>query len=355
MSFNLTETEPYALIPSLSGRSVARAVADVPVALLKMSDISVQQLPGRNSVPDLQNALFMAPLAEGDTWTSKKDMPTARYGLSCSAVNGKIYAIGGAKYDANMNVVILSAVEEYDRVTDKWIKKTDMPTPRQNLSTSVVDGKIYAIGGWGNNRELSTVEEYDPVADKWTQKADIPTSRQAFSTSVANGRIYAIGGWRLGGGLAVVEEYDPARDIWDGKADLPAPRLNLSTSMVNGKIYAIGGLAGNLDKSVPTVEEYDPVTDKWTKKADMAIARTLLSTSVVDGKIYSIGGYIRVIGRGFDTVVTTVEEYDPMTDKWLKKNDMPTARYWLSSSAINGKVYAIGGIGNSRKLVYSVV
>jgi Leucine-rich repeat (LRR) protein len=32
-----------------------------------------------------------------------------------------------------------------------WDKKTDMPSPRWKLSTSVVDGKIYAIGGWTGN------------------------------------------------------------------------------------------------------------------------------------------------------------------------------------------------------------
>jgi len=35
--------------------------------------------------------------AAEDTWTRKADMPTARLGLSTSVVDGKIYAIGGAQ------------------------------------------------------------------------------------------------------------------------------------------------------------------------------------------------------------------------------------------------------------------
>jgi N-acetylneuraminic acid mutarotase len=38
-----------------------------------------------------------------------------------------------------------------------------------------------------------------------------------------------------------------------------------------------------------------------------------------------------------------VEEYDPTTDTWTKKDDMPTARAGCSGAVINGKMYVIGG------------
>ncbi len=87
-------------------------------------------------------ALMLQPIvfAAGDTWTQKADMPTARCCLSTSVVNGKIYAVGGSP----ARNVGLSTVEEYNPATNKWKKKADMPTPRCCLSTSVVNGKIYA-------------------------------------------------------------------------------------------------------------------------------------------------------------------------------------------------------------------
>ena len=127
------------------------------------------------------------------------------------------------------------------------------------------------------------------VEDTWTTRADMPTARFGLSTSVVNGKIYAIGGERSAQPLSTVEEYDPATDTWTAKADMPTARYALSTSVVNGKIYAIGG-ALNPNASFPTVEEYDPATDTWTKKADMPTARAVLSTSAVNGKIYAIGG-----------------------------------------------------------------
>ena len=151
-----------------------------------------------------------AGLAVEDTWTEKGDMPTARAYLSASAVNGKIYAIGGTQGDPT-GWGGMPTVEEYDPSTDTWTKKADMPTARQSLSTSVVNGKIYGIGGirtWAI--PLSTVEEYDPATDTWTQRADMPMARFGLSASVVNGRIYAIGGtlaWPAVP-LSTVEEYD---------------------------------------------------------------------------------------------------------------------------------------------------
>jgi len=118
----------------------------------------------------------------------------------------------------------ISTVEAYDPATDTWTQKADMPTARGYLSTSVVNGKIYAIGGtpgsWGEM--LSTVEEYDPVTDTWTTKDDMPTARCMLSTSVVDWKIYAIGGnvqywpWTV---TSKVEEYNPISPVVDFNDD----------------------------------------------------------------------------------------------------------------------------------------
>ncbi len=71
---------------------------------------------------------------------------------------------------------------------DKWTTKADMPTPRFALSTSVVDGKIYAIGGWISSLR-PVVEAYDPATDRWTKKADMPMPTFDHSATVVNGKI----------------------------------------------------------------------------------------------------------------------------------------------------------------------
>jgi N-acetylneuraminic acid mutarotase len=278
-------------------------------------------------------SLATVSLAAEDTWTQKADMPTARFGCGASVVNGKIYVIGGE--EVHNDPTPFAVVEVYDPATDTWERKADMPTGREGLATAVVDGKIYAIGGQrGAHVMVSTVEVYDPATDTWEKKANMPTARGWFSASALNGKIYAIGGYVL----PTMDEYDPARDTWTRKASMPTSKYAFSTSMVNGKIYVLGGvtLAGH----VSTVLEYDPATDKWTQKASMPTIRASLSTSVVDGKIYAIGG--TATGSG-GPGLPTVEVYDPATDSWEKKTDMPTARQICAVGMVDGKIYVIGG------------
>ena len=104
--------------------------------------------------------------AAGEAWTTKSNMPTARYGLAANIVEGKIYAIGGWGWGSGY----LTTVEEYDPATDTWKSKRPMPTPRSGISAAIVNNKIYIIGGYGGlggqYKYLSVVEEYDPSLDK---------------------------------------------------------------------------------------------------------------------------------------------------------------------------------------------
>jgi N-acetylneuraminic acid mutarotase len=183
----------------------------------------------------------------------------------------------------------------------------------------------------------------------WTQKADMPTPRWGHTSAVVDGKIYVIGGGTSEGGpdeklLATVEEYDPVTNTWTRKDDMPTPRgwMSPSSAVVDGKIYVIGGGASwdEADCCKPTVEEYDPATDTWTRKADMPTGRDSLATVAVDAKIYAIGGLL-----SWDNLsgLRTVEEYDPATDTWTRKADIPRGVWGLCASVVSGKIYAMGG------------
>ncbi len=325
----------------LSAQAKGLEAGEIAVDIMKASEISIiASKQGDDNGAKLQNTFSPAPQKdEGGKWTEKTGMSKAKFGLSTSAVDGIIYAIGGGGSGLDP---VPESVEAYNQAADIWVKKADMPTARWGLSTSVVDGIIYAIGGTSDvNTALSTVEAYDPAKDIWMEKADMPTARYWLSTSVVDGKIYAIGGRTrgvAGAELATVEAYDPKMDRWETKKDMPTAKAAISTSVVDGIIYAVGGNAGG--ENLPNVEAYDPTADEWIQKEDMPTSRAALSTSVVDGIIYAIGGNT---GEGDGIRIATVEAYDPAKDTWMKKADMPTARGWLSTSLVNGHIYAIGG------------
>jgi len=237
-------------------------------------------------------------------------------------------------------------VTEYDPIADKWTKKTDMPTARVNLAAAALNGKIYAIGGWdgvGNPSAVcSTVEEYDPTTDTWTAKAHMPTARGALAVSILNGRIYAIGGISSDGwAVPTVEEYDPATDRWTKKADMLTERGYFSASATDGRIYATGGV-NNKSMPLSTTEAYNPATDRWTMKERASTDwKYHLSTSALNGKIYAMGGWLSS-GRP----ALTLEEYNPVTDGWKKKSDMipsMNVRGDVSTVAVNGTILVFGG------------
>jgi RNA polymerase sigma factor (sigma-70 family) len=329
----LPDLMPAPISSSLAGETKVLKIGEIPVDVLKTSEvtfISNDMGKGKGGEPEQFNAqnFFMVPQGQGDTWTKKADMPTARHGLTASSVNGKIYVMGGAKLGQWPNS-IFKTIEEYDPITNTWTKKTDMPTERARLASCVVNGKIYAIGGWPIH---GTVEEYDPINDKWTRKASMIAPSERLAVCELNSKIYAFGGW-CGNVVASASEYDPISDTWTKKADLPEPAEYFSASGVNGKIYIIGHFQ--------SVLEYDPIKDKYTPKAIAQFrgetSRLYLhSATVISGKIYIFGG-LKPYGN-------LVAVYDPETDTWEEKADMPTARCWLATSEVNGKIFAIGGM-----------
>jgi N-acetylneuraminic acid mutarotase len=147
----------------------------------------------------------------------------------------------------------------------------------------------------------------------------------------------------LGGGRA------HADFTWARRSDLPVKNMQPSTSIVGGKIYVIGGwhAIGEWNpqwQALTRVDVYDPTTDTWTRKADMPTGRGHTNACVVDGKIYVIGGDS---GPGFSSI-PTVEVYDPVTDTWTQKADMTSRRYWFSTCAVDGIIYVIGGNAGSQ-------
>ena len=269
--------------------------------------------------------------------------------------------VGRTRLLASWSLILLLGLSIIGAAQDSiWERKTDMPAKNSHMGTALVDTKFYLIAGHagGANRFFKV---YDTQRDTWIMKADLPISIfpepiSSLGACEIDGKIYVMGGGGNGSGeepplpsATTLKVYTLASDSWTLKANMPTLRTALSTVAVNGKIYVMGGVArssgwywdlaeATADELVSAVEVYDPETDTWTRKTDMPTARCGMGTVVVAGKIYTIGG---LADNG--KIMNVVEVYDPGTDTWTQKADMPTARWNLGAVEANGKVYAVCG------------
>ena len=93
------------------------------------------------------NRLFIYDPLENQ-WHEGKQMPTARGALTANFVNGMLYAIGDQSLSSSSSPSgILTTNEPYDTGPNTWTTKAAMPTARHHTSSSVVNGKLYAIDG----------------------------------------------------------------------------------------------------------------------------------------------------------------------------------------------------------------
>ena len=271
-------------------------------------------------------------------------------------------------------VTTLFLVTVENIVAEGWKVISELPTQRGEFSTAVVDGKIYLIGGtpfenlrgverpelgpgiWRGPFGMSLVEVYDPQTNSWERVADIPTARSEPMTAVVDGKIYVLAGY-VGKdnrgvnlkNLDVVEMYDPQTDTWIRKQDMSIPRTQFGTGVVAGKIYAIGGYVRPRDKKpedpwrTDLVEVYDPVSDTWAKRVDMPTRRDGVGTGVVRETIYAIGGSGWPHDGQGGPALATIEAYHPKTNRWRKKPDIPNLRWIFSTVVVADKIYLIGG------------
>jgi N-acetylneuraminic acid mutarotase len=291
-----------------------------------------------------------------DSWTTKQSMPTARIDFGVGVVNGKIYAIGGYKPGSGY----LAVNEEYDPINNTWIAKSPMPTTRYGFSVAVVNGKIYAIGGVGtyDSGNLKIVEEYDPAADNWTTKTPMPTGRSHCAIQAVSNKIYAIGGYRYysispgyydGTVTDKNEEYDPAIDSWTTKAPMPSVRGGVASATLDGKIYVLGGITHESGGwSTSPSNPQDNKNERYDPSTNSWDTMKPLPTATGASSAESINGKIYLIG-GFGPSDKT-QEYNPSANSWTARTPMPTPRYGLAIAAANGKIYAIGGKDSANYL-----
>ena len=173
--------------------------------------------------------------------------------------------------------------------------------------------------------EDKQISFFDPDAEKFVKipgvKSEVPNA-SAFG-SVVDNKFYIFGGNASGddnGGpkAFVFDPSLPEADQLKPIADLPIPLAIGAAAAVNGKIYLMGG--GSDGDFVATVFEYDPATNKYVRKTDLPRGGTNNNAATVKGDtIYMTYAYAwgtAAEGKlGFRIHPSAVVEYKPALDK----------------------------------------
>ena len=162
-------------------------------------------------------------LGASATWSSLARLPQPRGDVSCVAVNGLIYLIGGfydpacatadgcfggafgpSGLDSNGQTKFTNTTFSYDPSTNAWTRRADMHYHRaDHAAAALVNGRIVVAGGEHTRRGLDSkvpqhsVELYSVADDAWAEKAPMPYARFRFAAASVGQATYAFGGQQL--------------------------------------------------------------------------------------------------------------------------------------------------------------
>ncbi|ESO84234.1 hypothetical protein LOTGIDRAFT_211219 [Lottia gigantea] len=238
----------------------------------------------------------------------------------------------------------IRSVECYDFQEERWYQLAEMPTRRCRCGVAVLNGSVYAVGGFNGSLRVRTVDVYDPLKDTWTACPSMEARRSTLGVAVLNNLIYAVGGFDGSTGLDSAEYFDVRTGEWKMMPSMSVRRSSVGVGVVGGFLYAVGGYDGASRQCLSSVECYNILADVWILVAEMSCRRSGAGVGVVDGLLYAVGGHDGPLVR------KSVEVYNPECNTWTPVADMHLCRRNAGVVANNGLLYVVGGDDGSSNL-----
>lgn len=138
-----------------------------------------------------------------DNWTILSSMPEYRSQHAGATYENNLYISGGIDQYGN----VLESFYQYDVNSDIWTKICNL-TPRADHAMLRVDKKIFICGGWeeinGQRRLIGAIECFDVKNSTITTVTNIPTPRYHAGITLINNKIWIIGGFSADGEFEVI-------------------------------------------------------------------------------------------------------------------------------------------------------
>ncbi|MBI4237034.1 MAG: hypothetical protein HY696_01285 [Deltaproteobacteria bacterium] len=251
----------------------------------------------------------------GDSWSQGTAMPRYRESAVAVELNGSLYVIGGTDPDTcggDYRCGQLTEVDIYNPATNAWTTAGALNEKRDVAGAVVYDDKIYVVGGMHSasgdvqvsNRD--SIEVYDPATNLWTVlERNIPYPIRSAATTLVDDRIYVIGGCSEHDAdltaleadntcqQTVVQFYDIGDGIWDIADDnMPTGRHFSGQHVVatSDWILVYGGATDLSATIFADVEAFNLTTNTWASATALQAPRKSSASAVYDGFLYVTGG-----------------------------------------------------------------
>lgn len=294
--------------------------------------------------------LICTSFAQTIVWKQLASLPEGYNGGEAVSLNNEIYFVAGRTKTTKS-----ASFYKLNPKTNQWIKLADIPEPATNFALAAVKGKIYAIGG---DRFQNANREYNPQTNTWRILEPMPTARQHIDCGVFDNSIFIMGGLTSWDSISKKNEtYNISTNTWSEKAAVPSLRNCPAVVTKDSLIYVIGGGGSKASvwEETASVECYNIKSNTWERKADLPYKLYKPAAIVVNNKLMVLGGSTTI---GENTVtLDKVLIYNSESDEWTETTPLPSKNIFFGCTSIGNKIYVIGGTAGSESdwLNYPVV
>jgi len=286
-------------------------------------------------------------------------LPTRTYGLGAAVIEGAIFAVGGGNVSSVMDDIV-----RIDPEAGTTEVVAHLPSERIYTATAAVAGKIYVIGGMINEEPWFTDEivEFNPTTGEVKTVGELPLPiayEGPAGALVVNEKIYAVPGLTISPtGIPDTWDLEPTDQILEIDPItantytyyMPSARHLMGAATAKGKLYVVGGWGA---EQIDEVVEIDPSTEQVEIVAHLPTPTVYPGAVALNSRIYSIGGYYGSLGSA--SFLGTVVEIDPVSSTTTVIATLPSPRSAVSTAAVNGEIYAVGGTNPNFGLLSEVV
>ncbi|XP_060776418.1 kelch-like protein 38 isoform X1 [Neoarius graeffei] len=197
-------------------------------------------------------------------WRVAEPMLVPRYGHQSISYLQFIFVLGGITGDRQIS----SGVERYNTMFNLWESMAPMPEAVQHPAVAAHNQRIYLFGGEDTMQNpVRMIQVYHIGRNLWCKMENRMVKNVCAPASVIDGKIYIIGGY-----TRRMVAYDIKANRFIKCKNLKERRMHHSATVINNRLYVTGGRFINSHDDVQDSDSfdcYDPETDAWTSKGTL--------------------------------------------------------------------------------------